>query len=419
MRLLVVSQYFWPENFRINELVAELVARGHEVTVLTGRPNYPEGEIFTEFRKNPGSFARYQGATVLRVPLRPRGMGRFRLTLNYLSFVVWGTICGPWLLRGREFDAIFVFATSPITAALPALALRRLKRLPLALWVLDLWPETLSAVGVVRSPLLLSWVGKLVAFIYRRCDRILVQSKAFIPNIRRWADDDSRTRYCPNWVERAFEASPNDVDLAPDVLTFQDTFNVMFAGNIGDAQDFPAILDAAQLLRDRRELRWLIVGDGRAADLVRAEIERRALQDCVFLLGRHPAEAMPAFFRGADALLVSLRADPVFALTIPGKVQTYLAAGLPVLGMLDGEGARVIEESGGGLVAPAGNSELLASRVEHLLGLPADELAAMGARGRAYCQREFGRELVISRLEEGLIELAAEHVNRTLSFDRA
>lgn len=419
MRLLVVTQYFWPENFRINELVAELVARGHEVTVLTGCPNYPEGEIFTEFRKNPESFARYEGATVLRVPLRPRGKGRFRLALNYLSFVLWGSICGPWLLRGRKFDAIFVFATSPITAALPALVIRRIKRLPLALWVLDLWPETLSAVGVVRSPLLLNWVGKLVAFIYRRCDRILVQSKAFLPNIRRWADDDSRTRYCPNWVERAFEVSPHDVDVAPEVRPYQDTFNVMFAGNVGDAQDFPAILDAAQLLRDRRDLRWLIVGDGRAADLVRTEIERRALQDCVFLLGRHPAAAMPAFFRGADALLVTLRADPVFAMTIPGKVQTYLAAGLPILGMLDGEGARILEESGAGLVATAGDSELLALRVQQLLALSAAELAAMGARGRAYCQREFGREMVISRLEEGLIELAAEYVNRTFSFDRA
>ena len=406
MRLLVVSQYFWPENFRINELVAELVGRGHEVTVLTGRPNYPEGEIFEDFRNDPAKFASYQGATVLRVPLRPRGKGRIRLALNYLSFVFWGTLLGPWLLRGRQFDSIFVFATSPVTVALPALLLRKLKRAPLAMWVLDLWPETLSAVGAVRSPRLLAWAGALVSFIYRRCDRILVQSKAFFPNIRHWSGDDSRTRYCPNWVEKTFEAIPQTVEPAPEVHAYMHTFNVMFAGNIGDAQDFPAVLEAADLLRHRKDLRWLVVGDGRAADSVRAMIERRGLQECVVLLGRHPPERMPSFFRAASALLVSLRADPVFAMTVPGKVQTYLASGVPVLGMLDGEGARVIEESGAGVVCPSGRSQLLAKRVEQLLSLTQDERAAMGQRGLAFCRKEFGRDILMSRVEGFMAEMA-------------
>jgi colanic acid biosynthesis glycosyl transferase WcaI len=408
LRLLVVSQYFWPENFRINELVADLVGRGHEVTVLTGRPNYPEGQVFDEFGKDPDSFDRYEGATVLRVPLRPRGKGRLGLTLNYLSFVFWGTLLGPWLLRGRRFDSIFVFATSPVTAALPALLLRRLKRAPLAIWVLDLWPETLCAVGAVRSRLLLACAGALVSFIYRRCDRILVQSKAFFPNILHWSGDGSRTRYCPNWVEKTFEIIPDVVAPAPEVLAHRDTFNVMFAGNIGEAQDFPAILEAAGLLRHRSDLRWLIVGDGRAADSVRAEIERRGLQGCVVLLGRHPVERMPSFLCAAGALLVSLRTDPVFAMTIPGKVQTYLAAGVPVLGMLDGEGARVIEESGAGFVCPSGASGLLASHVEHLLSLTAQERLAMGRRGQAFCRSEFGRERLISRIENSLLNLAGQ-----------
>ena len=405
MRLLVVSQYFWPEVFRINDVVAELVARGHEVTVLTGRPNYPDGRVFEAYRRDPSRFARYEGAEVVRVPLRPRGRGSFRLMLNYLSFVVWGVLLGAWRLRGRSYDAIFVFETSPITSALPALLLRRLKRAPLLMWVLDLWPETLAAVGVVRSPRLLRWVGALVAFIYERCDRILVQSRAFYPNIERWSGDTTRIRYFPAWAEATFDQDPQGVEPAPEVAPYAGTFNVMFAGNIGEAQDFPAILEAAQALKHRADVRWLIVGDGRAAAGVRDEIERRGLGGRVVMLGRHSLERMPSFFRGASALLVSLKADPIFALTIPGKVQSYLATGLPLLGMLDGEGARVIEDAGAGLVCAAGDGPALAGRVEQLAALSPDMLSAMGSAGRAYCKREFDRKALIDSLETWIAEL--------------
>lgn len=322
--------------------------------------------------------------------------------LNYLSFLLSGLTFGPWRLRGQNYDAILMFATSPITSALPAVLLRRLKRAPMLLWVLDLWPETLSAVGVVRAPWLLQGVGKLVSFIYRRCDLILAQSRAFFQNIERWSGDTSRIRYLPGWAEPIFDAELLSVECAPEVSAFQGTFNVMFAGNIGDAQDFPSILEAANILRDRADIRWLIVGDGRAADDVRREIERLGLQDRVVMLGRHPIEKMPSFFRAASALLVSLKAEPIFAMTIPGKVQSYLAAGVPLLGMLDGEGARVIEESGAGYACSAGNSRMLAQHVERLAALDSTQRDEMGRRGRTYCRQEFDRATLISRLEEWL-----------------
>lgn len=408
MRVLVVSQYFWPEVFRVNDIVADLVKRGHEVTVLTGRPNYPGGTVFDDYRADPAAYGRYHGAEVIRVPLRPRGQGSVRLVLNYWSFVFWGALLGPWLLRGRRFDAIFVFETSPITSALPALLLRRIKRAPVLMWVLDLWPDTLSAVGVVKSPRVLGWVGRLVGFIYRRCDRILVQSKAFYGNVQQWGGDVTRIRYFPAWAEDVFQGKAPDAAAAPEVAPHAGIFNVMFAGNIGDAQDFPAILGAAEALRHRADIRWLVVGDGRAAEWVRSEITRRGLERCVHMLGRHPLERMPAFFRGASALLASLKAEPVFAMTIPGKVQTYLAFGLPVLGMLDGEGARIIEESGGGLVAPAGDAQALARNVERLADMSADARARMGEAGRAYCEREFDHERLMTSFEAWLAEAARE-----------
>ncbi|OGQ17273.1 MAG: glycosyltransferase WbuB [Deltaproteobacteria bacterium RBG_16_71_12] len=407
MRLLVVSQYFWPEIFRVNDLVAELAARGHEVTVLTGAPNYPEGEVFPEFREHPERFASYHGARVLRVPMLARGTTRVRLALNYASFALSGALVGPWRLRDATWDAIFVFQTSPITAALPALLLRRLEHTPVLLWVLDLWPESLSAVGAVRDQRLLDAVGRLVSFIYRRCDLILAQSRAFVANIERWAGSTERVRYFPGWAEAVF-VDQEVATLAPELAAFREKFKVMFAGNIGEAQDLPAVLDAAERLRAHEQIAWLIVGDGRAAGALRADIERRGLQERVHLLGRFPLERMPSFFAGADALLVSLKADPIFASTIPGRVQSYLAAGVPILGMLDGEGARVIVEAGAGLTARAGDGRALADNVLALAGMSPEERAAMGARGKAFGAREFDRKVLIDRLET----LVAEAVER-------
>jgi colanic acid biosynthesis glycosyl transferase WcaI len=406
VKILVVSQYFWPETFRVNEIVSELSGRGHEVTVLTGRPNYPEGVVHPDYVAAPDRFAAYAGARVLRLPLRPRGTGNLRLVLNYWSFVFWGCVLGPWLLRGRKFDAIFVFETSPITSALPAILLKWIKRAPLSMWVLDLWPDTLMAVGMVKSERALRAVGLLCRFIYRRCDLILGQSRAFAEPIRRWAGSADNFRYFPAWSEEIFDSAATDIASAPELHPHAGRFNILFAGNIGDAQDFPSLLEAARLTRHRPDIRWLIVGDGRAAPQVRADIERLGLTGTVFMLGRHPVERMPSFFAGADALLVSLKPEPIFAMTIPGKVQSYLAAGKPLLAMLDGEGARVIEEAGAGRVAPSGDAPALAREAIALADMPPDERLRMGLSGRRFGEANFKRTTLISKLEAWLADPA-------------
>ena len=409
MRLLVVSQYFWPENFRINDLVTELVRRGHQVTVLTGLPNYPDGKIFQEFCDAPSRYSHYEGAKVIRVPLMPRGQGGLRLMLNYLTFAVSASVIGLWELRGRQFDAILAYEPSPITVGLPAAVMRAVKQAPLAFWVLDLWPETLQAIGVVRSRALLQTVGKLVTFIYKRCDLILAQSRSFIPQIQKYAGSNSRVVYFPNWAESVFDmqhAVP-----AAEVSLKPGSFNVMFAGNIGDAQDFPAILVAAESLKSHAHIRWLIVGDGRMAGWVADEIRRRHLQDCVYMLGRHPVERMPSFFKHANALLVSLKDEPIFSMTIPGKLQSYLASGIPVVAMLNGEGAEVVRSSRAGLTCPAGDHAGLAAAVLKLSQMTHEEHDAMGRNGRDASVREFDRDTLISQLEEWLETLRFEVVS--------
>jgi colanic acid biosynthesis glycosyl transferase WcaI len=397
VRLLVVTQYFWPENFRVNDLVAELVRRGHDVTVLTGHPNYPVGEFFPEFLANPEKFNSYAGAPVVRVPHTARGKGGIRLLLNYFTFAACATMLGAWKLRGRRFDAIFCYEPSPITVGLPAAALRALKKAPLGFWVLDLWPETLHAIGVVKSESVLKLVGRLVSFIYRRCDLILAQSRSFIPQIRKYAGQNSRVEYFPSWAEAVFDMG--SVTPAPELSAEPHSFTVMFAGNVGDAQDFPSILTAAEELKHDGRIRWVIVGDGRMSGWLEQEVERRGLSDCFLLMGRYPVDRMPSFFKHASALLVSLKDQPIFSMTIPGKLQSYLAAGIPLLCMLNGEGADVVERARAGLTCGAGDSRALAQAVLRLAGMTLGERQVMGNNGLELSAAQFDRDRLITQLE--------------------
>jgi glycosyltransferase involved in cell wall biosynthesis len=402
LRILVVSQYFWPENFRINDLVKEWGRRGHQVTVLTGIPNYPAGEVFDAYLDQPGAFAQYEGAKVVRVPMLPRGSGGFRLMLNYLSFVLGGCIWGPWRLRGVQADVIFVFEPSPVTVGLPAVWLGKIKKAPVVFWALDLWPETLSAVGVVRSPKVLAWVGRMVSFIYNRCTLVLGQSRGFLGSIGKYCNDKSKIRYFPSWAEDVF--TDENVQPAPEVPEMVNGFTVVFAGNIGEAQDMPAVLDAAEQLKDNDGVRWVIVGDGRKSDWLQSEVLRRGLNKQVLLPGRFPVERMPSFYAHADALLVSLKRDPVFSMTIPGKVQSYLMAGIPLLGMLDGEGATVIRDAQAGLTCEAGDGAGLANAVLALAAMTAADRKQLGLNGRKYAEQEFGRTELMDRLDALLYE---------------
>ncbi len=405
MKLLIVSQYFWPENFRINDLVADMVGRGHEVTVLTGQPNYPSGRFFPGYGWVRPCTEYYQGARVVRVPLVPRGSaGAIRLALNYVSFAVFGAL-GVWLRLRGKFDAVFVFEVSPVTVGIPAIVASRRFRAPILFWVLDLWPESLTAAGGVQSPRVLRAVGRLVRWIYRNCARVLVQSRAFIPEIARHGVPPSDILYFPGWGESLFQPLQQaDSALLPPL---PEGFKVLFAGNIGEAQDLPAVLKAAGLLRDRPDIHWLIVGDGRMAAWAKDEVQRCGLVQ-VHFLGRHPLESMPHFYAAADALLLSLKREPIFALTIPGKLQYYLACARPILAMLDGEGARIVRESGAGLTCPAGDAEGLAAQVLNLAAMPDAERRVMGLKGRKYYEANFDRTRLFDQLETWLEDAIQE-----------
>ena len=404
LRVLILTQYFWPESFRITDLALGLKARGHAVTVLTGMPNYPGGRFFEGYGPLSPASQTYEGIEVKRVPLIPRFAGRgWQLALNYLSFALSASVLGPLRCRG-SFDAIFVFEPSPITVGIPAAVLKRFSGAPILFWVQDLWPESLEATGAVRSKRVLGWVSRLVRWIYRRCDRVLVQSEGFVPRVAALGADASRTRYFPNWAEAVYR--PVEVPAAaPERAGMPQGFVVLFAGNIGQAQSFATILAAAERLREHADIQWVVLGDGRERPWVEREIERRRLGGCVRLLGQRPVETMPSHFALADAMLVTLRRDPVFALTIPSKIQSYMACGRPIVASLDGEGAQVVRASSCGLACPAEDVQALAEAVLTLYRLPRADRERMGTNGRTYYLEHFDRERLLDRLEGWMLEL--------------
>lgn len=406
MRLLIVTQYFWPESFRINDLALGLAELGHAVTVLTGQPNYPEGRYFRGHGPLGPYRQVYGPVEVLRVPLLPRGGGGgARLALNYLSFALSASLLGPLRCRGAV-DAILVYEPSPVTVGIPARVMKALKRAPMLFWVQDLWPEALSSSGAVRSPLLLGWVERLVRWIYRGCDRVLVQSEAFAEPVARLGVPRERVLYYPNFAEAFYRPLP--AAQAPEFSALPRGFRVMFAGNIGVSQSFETILAAAERLRGESDIHWVVLGEGRQSAWVAEEVERRGLSGRVHLLGRHPAESMPGWFAHADAMLVTLKRDPVYAVTVPAKVQSYMACGRPIIAALDGEGARVIRAAGAGLAAPAEDAEALARAVMEMYRMTDAERRAMGTRGRRFFEANFERDMLLHRLDRWLAQVADE-----------
>lgn len=402
MRLLLVTEHYWPEQFRITDLAEGLRSRGHVVDVLTGMPSYPQGQYFAGYRPWGPYREEHRGVRVERVPIVPRGKGRsWELVLNYGSFVVSASL-RLLLRRARPWGVVLVYQPSPVTTAVPALLQRALAGIPVAIWVQDLWPESITSTGMVRNQSLVSLVGRLSEGIYRRCDRVIGQSRSFVERLAKAGVARERLEYLPNWAESVYQPAPPP---AARTEEWESAFTVMFAGNLGRVQALDTVLEAARMLDEDPDIHWAIFGEGALRGWMEEEARRRGLSR-VFFLGRRPAGEMPALFARAGAMLVSLKADDSLAMTIPAKLQSYLACGRPILASLDGEGARVVEESGAGFASAAGDAKGLANNVRRMKQLPQREREDRGRAGRDYYVREFDRKLCLDKAERILTELA-------------
>ena len=395
MRVLVVSQYFWPESFLINGIVESLVKRDIEVDVLTGKPNYPEGVIFSGFRVWNCQSEPWKGAKLFRIPLFSRGQNnKFKLIVNYLSFVFFGLLCGSWILRKHDYDVIFVYAPSPILSAIPALFIGWLKGIKIVISVQDLWPESLMATGHISNSLVIGALRHVVRFIYRHADLLLVQSRAFEEPLRALASNTPIVHY-PNTADELLEKSKVNEHIQIECLG--EGFTVMFAGNIGTVQDVEVIVETALLLREYSDINFVVLGNGSRRDWMQLEVHRLKLSN-LSLPGRVPVECMPDLMQKASALLVTMKDDPVLNVTVPSKVQAYLLAGRPILACLNGEAANIIIAAEAGFVLPPSDSHALADAILQLYNMLPEEREAMGTRGRLYYTQHFAHDLLIDQL---------------------
>ncbi len=396
MRILIVSQYFWPESFIINDLARSLALEGHEVSVATGKPNYPTGRIWPGYTQAGASREIYAGKIeVFRVPLRPRGSaGVVGLSLNYLSFVVSGLLHFPRLLRARSFDTVLFFGVSPLTAAIPGIFVAWQKKAHLALWIQDLWPHSLAATGLVTNRFALRLVSLMMRAIYHCADTLLLQSEAFEQPVADYADP-AKLVYFPNPApmdEFSEESLPPGLE-----EIFSHYFSIVFAGNLGRAQSVETIVEAARHLRDQPQIRFIVVGTGSEAGRMQEMISESSLEN-IILVGSVERALMPLVFRRAHALLVTLKSEPSLGMVVPSKIQAYMQAGKPIIGALNGEGARLIKTTGCGLVVTAEDSVGLAKSILTLYSMPVSKLEAMGLAGQRFFETHFEARAMAKRL---------------------
>jgi len=399
LKILILSQYFYPESFKINDLVFSLKDRGHEVTVLTAKPNYSKTHFFEGYGWKSPDLETINGVPVYRSNLFSRkNGGALRLFLNYFSFAFLATL-KLRKIKG-SFDAIFVYEPSPITVGIPAVFAKRRFKAPIYFWAQDLWPESLVAAGGVKNRFVLGFFNSLTKWIYSHCRKVLVQSPGFTDYILNQGVPKDKIVFYPNPTETFYKPLENEDEYGS--FFSKDYFNIVFAGNIGEAQSFHTIIEAAYQLK-KLPVKFVILGDGRYKETALDKIKELGLENVFTFLGSYPPTEMPKFFFHADALLVSLKKDKIFALTIPAKIQSYLACGKPIIASIDGVGAQIVEEASCGVTAAAESVSALEMAITNLMAMDSEQRVAMAKNARTYYEKEFDREYLLQKLEQILI----------------
>lgn len=397
MKILFVCQYFYPEVFRGNDIALHWAEDGHEVHVVTGIPNYPDGV----FHQGYGWFKKrhevVNGVKVTHLPIIPRGNNKIMLMLNYFSYFIVGWVYMLFHALFHKYDRVFVQQLSPVMMSAPGVLYKRIRKTPLYTWVLDLWPESLTAAGGINNKYVLAFFKHYVKSEYKHSDKILISSRSFEKSILEYGDYKDKIVYYPQWSDAAPNDNVNKNDTLPEL---PEGFKLMFAGAVGEAHGFECTMEAARLTKEQKEIKWVIVGDRRKLEWVREYVKEHGLEETVYTLGRFPAEAMPWFFGQADVMLVTLSDDPLFKLYAPAKISSYMAAGKPIVAVLNGEGAEMIRDAGCGWTLAAGDAEGFAKLAIDLSRKDASELAAKGANAAKYYDEHFVKEKCLKKLDD-------------------
>ena len=393
-KILVICQYYKPEPFRISDICEEMVRRGHEVQVVTGYPNYPEGILYEGYGKGKHIDEVINGVKVHRCFTVPRETGTVKRLMNYYSYAASSTryVCSKECVAsdGKPFDVVFCNQLSPVMMADAAIAYKKKYKVPAVMYCLDLWPESLIAGGITRESAIYKYFHYVSKKIYRQMDKILITSRMFSDYLsKEFGIRKDKIEYLPQYAEGIFEQIPAREE--------DGVFNFMFAGNIGAVQSVETVIKAARMM-EGQPVKFHIVGGG--TDLERLQKMSEDLDNVIFY-GRRPLEEMPEFYAKADAMLVTLAADPVLSLTLPGKVQSYMAVGKPIIGAIDGETKVIIEDAQCGFCGKADDAEELVTNIKKFISEDTDRVA-MGMNARRFYEENFQERLFMDKLESKL-----------------
>jgi glycosyltransferase involved in cell wall biosynthesis len=393
--ILIISPLFNPEMNRVNDIVNYLLEKNNNITVLCPIPNYPKGRYFKNYGIFKKRYEKFDNLKIFRILVYPRKDGsKLNLFLNYFSFIVF-SIIPAIILSFKKFDLIFINQLSPITIALPGIIVKKIKRIPLIMWVTDLWPESVKDGGNLKSDFFPIMLNPLVKYIYKNCNEILVSSRSFIDSVAE-KTNNKMISYMPQWSEDLFTNVKN-VNFSHGPMERINGFKLLFAGNIGVAQDFDTIICAMKEVKNF-DIHLVVLGEGRAKKGVLKKIKKHNLENSISMLGSFPLETMPYFFSKSDALLISLKKSNIFSKTIPSKTQPYMSSGKPILTNADGEVSKIINEAQCGLTSNSGDFKTLSQNIIRLSKLSSLELELMGTKGKKYSDQNFDRKKILSGL---------------------
>lgn len=402
MKICIFTNHFYPEDFKVNDIAFELAKLGYDVTVLTAIPDYPKGKFYDGYSLFKRRREIVNGVNVIRLPIIPRGKGgAIRLVLNYLSYYLCLSIFTFFHSFKHKYDRVFVHLTSPFFIGACARKLAKRQQIPLLFWVLDLWPESLISAGGISNPLIIKPQIKMVQKVYNQCNKILISSKGFEKSICEKGNYKDKLVYFPNWAEDVKGNCPKDFDIKQlKPFNEEGNFIILFAGNIGEAQNLDAVIEAAKLLKTEKRIKFVFVGDGRRKEHLMNLVKEYELEETVFFPGRFPIETMPVFMKAASVLLFSLKDELCFNLTVPAKVQFYMSQGKPILAMINGDGAELVKEANCGFSVNAGDSKAFAEAVTKMYSLSKQELNNLGKNGEEYYKKSFTKEQRIEQLNQ-------------------
>lgn len=396
--ILVISQVFYPEQFRINDMCCEWIRRGYRVTVLTGIPNYPQGKYYEGYGLHKMRREYWNGIEIIRIPVIPRGNHKIGLIMNYFSFPTSGFF---WKIKTKiRADYVFMFETSPMTQCVIGVWYAKKYRIPLYLYAQDLWPENVEVVTGIHSPLVIEPIQKMVDYIYKNCTEIFVTSPSFVRAVceRRLPVPEEKVHYWPQYAEEFYIPMKREpVEEIPE----GEAFKVMFTGNVGYAQGLDILPRTAQILKKaEKKVLFCIVGEGRYLEEFKAQIQKSGVEEMFCMISRQPAVKIPKLLAASDAAFLSFMETKLFEMTIPAKLQSYMACGIPVIAAASGESKRVIEEAGCGICSPSGDAQALAESVKGMMERSQEELALMGTRARVYFEAHFEKQKLMDEIQQ-------------------